>query len=154
MTTKVCFKCLCEKPLEAFYKHNRMADGHLNKCKECTKSDVTKRRAENADYVRAYDRSRSNLPHRVKARNAYQKTEAWAKSHSAAAIRWAEKHPDRRAASLAVGNAVRDGRLSRQPCWCCGEKAQAHHPDYSRPLDVVWLCPTHHKQAHAVAKNI
>jgi hypothetical protein len=32
----------------------------------------------------------------------------------------------------------------------CGtqDRVQAHHEDYSRPLDVVWLCPTHHKARH------
>lgn len=39
---KVCFKCGNLKDLEDFYKHSKMLDGHLGKCKECTKSDTKK----------------------------------------------------------------------------------------------------------------
>jgi hypothetical protein len=59
-----------------------------------------------------------------------------------------ELYPDKAIARYAVNNALRDGRLERQPCHC-GARAEAHHPDYSKPLDVVWLCRPHHRQLHS-----
>lgn len=39
------------------------------------------------------------------------------------------------------------GRLVRKPCEACGsEKSQAHHDDYSKPLDVRWFCFKHHRE--------
>lgn len=44
---------------------------------------------------------------------------------------------------------IKRGKLIRQPCRECGaEPAQAHHPDYSDPRTVIWLCPTHHRALH------
>lgn len=46
--------------------------------------------------------------------------------------------------------ALKCGKLCRQPCRDCGaDKAQAHHPDYSKPYDIIWLCQRHHRQEHA-----
>jgi hypothetical protein len=138
---KRCFKCHCEKPLEAFYKHAGMADGRLNKCKECTKKDVAEHRQANLERVRSYDRMRASQPHRL----ALQKR---------LMAEYVQKHPERRKAHLQVEWAVRKGQLERHPCFVCGaQKVEGHHPDYDRPLDVVWLCVPHHRQAHALVAN-
>lgn len=138
---KTCFKCKIEQPLSDFYKHSRMADGHLNKCKKCTKSDAHQHRyGEFREKVLAYDRVRAKTPER---KDAAQKIYE----------RWSAQNPERRAAQHTLGNAVRDKKVIKWPV-CelpeCDKKPEAHHPNYSAPLSVVWLCPAHHKQAHAL----
>jgi hypothetical protein len=119
-----------------------MADGHLNKCKTCTKQDVSEHRhGSGRERVLAYDRERANEPHRKAAAKRIQ-------------LEWRVSHPKRRAAQMMLGNAVRSGKVLPLPCFICGDSAEAHHPDYDRPLDVVWLCSAHHKQAHALTKKL
>ena len=56
-------------------------------------------------------------------------------------------------ARKAVARAIAAGKLVRQPCCRCGSaQAEAHHEDYSRPLDVVWLCHPHHVGRHQELK--
>lgn len=150
---KRCFKCLCELPLEAFYKHSKMNDGRLNKCIQCTKRDVSEHRQNNLEKIRAYDKLRSSMPHRVAARKEYAKTDSFKVSHLKANSKYRADHPKRYIAKNILNAAVRDKKVTPEPCFICGEKAEAHHPDYDRPLDVVWLCDTHHKQAHALVKE-
>jgi len=49
-----------------------------------------------------------------------------------------------------VHRAIRKGQLQPKPCVICGtmEKICAHHKDYSQPLNIIWLCKTHHFQLH------
>lgn len=44
---------------------------------------------------------------------------------------------------------IRRGLIVRQPCEVCqGQKAQAHHDDYSKPFNIRWLCQTRHTAVH------
>jgi uncharacterized protein (DUF1778 family) len=48
-----------------------------------------------------------------------------------------------------VSSAKQRGKLSPSPCEVCGEpKTEAHHDDYTLPLNVRWLCRKHHKEVH------
>jgi|GEM_PF-5489211 len=67
MRTKVCFKCDAELSITNFYKHPRMGDGHLGKCKACTRYDVRENRKAHVDYYNEYDRVRSRKPERGRA---------------------------------------------------------------------------------------
>lgn len=89
--------------------------------------------------MREYDRARSKLPHRKAKRKAI----------TAADI---EKNPLRQVARNAVRNALRDGRITRGDCHFCGtdKNIEGHHNDYSKPLDVVWLCKRCHRKLHAI----
>jgi len=74
--SKICFKCDTRKPLTEFYKHKGMADGYLNKCKECNKKDVKENTEKNKDYYVEYDRQRDQLSHRIEMKKKYSQTEA------------------------------------------------------------------------------
>ncbi len=133
---KTCFKCGTQQPLTEFYRHSRMADGHLNKCKSCTKSDVSKNRLKNIDAFRAYDRLRAKLPHRKKM---------------ALELQSIRRRMDKRKYRChnKVMRAVRSGDIERLPCVVCGDKrSMGHHESYDRPLDVVWYCQVHHSARH------
>jgi len=152
---KTCFKCGLEKPLSEYYKHKKMADGHLNKCKECAKSDVKQNRHERADYYREYDAWRFKNDARVKQRQkSYILTQNGADRMRAAKTNWINSNPEKRAAHVILGNAVRDGRIIKpKSCSNCGNfypsrKIHAHHHDYSKPLDVTWLCLYCHADHH------
>lgn len=133
---KRCFKCGQLKSLNEFYSHPQMADGRLNKCKECTKDEAAKRLSEKREYVQEYDRWRSKTDTRKEKLLVYQRTRR-------------AKHPEKNKARAKVNREVYEGKLIPQPCSVCGHhKAEAHHHDYSKPLDVIWLCFKHHHELH------
>ena len=134
---KECFKCRRSLPLSEFYRHPRMADGTLGKCKDCAKKDVRERYALARADRSKYERERNLQPGRRAKKAEYHR-------------RHNERNPEKAKARNAVGNAVKTGKLARLPCEVCGSaKSQAHHHDYSRPFDVRWMCfACHRTHAH------
>ena len=126
---KTCFKCGQEKPLSAFYRHPQMADGHLNKCADCIKADRRLHEREHPDKV---------LESRIKQ---------------------CAKKPTHKNAYKCVEMAVKSGVMDKpHVCSICGrpdteKRIEAHHHDYTKPLDVIWLCSVCHDKADQLKRE-
>jgi hypothetical protein len=149
---KTCYKCGQKKPLQDFYKHAQMADGYLNKCKDCTKKDVRQNRSKRNDYYREFDRKRNSLPHRVLNNKEYWESEKGKEVKRKIAKKYKSLNPKKIFAINKLNNAVRDKKINKpEICSICGiynKIIHGHHEDYLKPLDVVWVCPKCHKNIH------
>ena len=118
-----------------YYAHFKMADGHLNKCKDCVKKRIRKHRIDHNDNHRKADKAKY---HRRRA---------------AGKIRTRVKDPVKKQANTAVGNALRGGDLTRpDQCELCegsDSRIEAHHDDYKHKLTVRWLCSICHHRVHS-----
>lgn len=120
---KYCVRCKLEKSYAEFYKSTVRRDGYTRLCMACHREDVRK----------------------------YARTEKGKVTTNSRTYRMIDKYPERKSARVKVRTAVRSGKLIK-PTQCEGcsqEKSlQGHHDDYSKPLDVKWLCDTCHKLLH------
>jgi len=62
--------------------------------------------------------------------------------------RWKKRNREKHAAHASVYRALRKEEIVKTPCFCGNVNVQAHHEDYSKPLQVEFLCSKHHKKRH------
>lgn len=91
--------------------------------------------------IRTYEAARFQTPKRKAKLIEYQRARR-------------ARDPLKYKARTAVSNALRDGRLRRSPCRCGARRVQAHHADYSKPLEVEWLCFRCHRKDEHRQKNV
>ena len=118
-----------------------MADGYLNKCKSCAKQDTRDHYNKYFSDRRVYEKERFKTSKRKSLVAEYQKKHRQA-------------YPEKYKARNAVSNALRDGKIVKAPCSCGSEKVEAHHADYSKPLEVMWLCFSCHRLLHGHANVV
>jgi len=183
MSTKICSKCGEEKEYEEFYRDKSKLYGRRNDCILCVKERKKTQHSKNIvkeyqksekykiyqkEYMKTYNeqpRIKEYMKEYVsrdyvkKAKREYNKkyysTERGreiAKINSV--ISYAKASAKGRYIVYGkVKAALKSGKLIKHPCFCGELKVEGHHEDYSKPLDVTWLCPLHHAERHIEINN-
>jgi len=118
METSKCRKCKKHLELDSFWKDKSRGKGVCSICKDCYR---------NSDYG---DTKRTYL------RNYMRK---YVKD---------KKNAQKLSTRKATKEAIKKGLIKVTGCEVCGNKAEAHHPDYSDPYNIQWLCDLHHREVH------
>lgn len=82
----------------------------------------------------------------------YRKTPTGRENINKANYKANKVHRQKANARSYLNHALKIGKIKKQPCECGKNKTEAHHPDYSKPLEVIWLCRTHHADLHRKIK--
>ena len=131
-----CRLCKGEKTSEHFFKdkYRPYRDFLDTACKNCRRLEYRERRLRNKEtYLKKDKKYYENHKEEIAKKR----------------VEWYSKNKHKASAHEKVKRAVYSGTLIKLPCGVCGNvKAQAHHEDYNKPLDVMWLCATHHRRQH------
>lgn len=131
---KLCFKCNIDKPISEFYPHKTMADGHLNKCKQCVKKDVKERYSVLIEDETFADSERK------RGRDKYHRLYVGVKpDHYPPPSIYRGRYPEKyRCHTLSA-------KLPKP-----FESAEKHHWSYNieHAVNVIWLTKKQHTKAH------
>lgn len=129
---KVCPSCHEAKDVAAFGKDKQKLDGLYSYCRDCANLKAAIYRHKNPE--KNAERVKESNQRALASGKAYERTK-----------RMNKKFPDKLKARAKLAYAVKTGQITKKPCEVCGAtKVHGHHPDYSKPLEVQWLCAKHH----------
>jgi hypothetical protein len=157
---KRCTKCGQIKPLSEFNKNKTRVDGHREMCKNCRSQYEKRLKDSNPEKVRErYNKYNQSQKGRNKFKEwinqnkdkiaeigrRFRRTTKGKVSINKHEQRYSAKYPEKRFAKTEVYKAVAAGKLPRVNTLTChrchvNQAKHYHHPDYSKPLDVIPLC--------------
>lgn len=152
---KKCSKCLVEKRATEFSKCSANKDGLQRWCKLCSSAEFKSwmNTGIGKEIVRRHNLSRWKTDegrHKMRLlKKRWRQTKRGKDINLKLASAYIKRNKEKILCRRKLKSAIRSGELLREPCVICGNKeSHGHHADYSKPLDVKWLCHLHHNQEH------
>lgn len=132
MTTRRCYRCKKIKDISLFANDKSRSLGKSYICSICQK--IRSRLRGRSSYVKRSEYFKKyRQEHQDKLRQQYDY--------------WKSRNKEKISAHSKARYAYVHGKIIKTPCAVCGDiNSEMHHPDYSKPLKVVWLCRKHHGQ--------
>jgi len=141
----ICKTCQTDKQQSEFYFG-------VARCKECHKSAV---KANYEAKMLIPEWREKELERQRLKEDRRRKEGKVATCGNKAKHEWRKRHKLKSLAHSKVASAIKRNQLLRNPCEKCGDQnSEAHHDDYSKPLDVRWLCAKHHAEHHVEMRRL
>ena len=139
---KRCCVCGSEKQLDAFNRNSKSRDGRDSRCRDCARERQREYRLKNPNKQREWEQ-RAGEAARLKRVERNR--------------RWREENKEKRRAQLKLSKAIERGVITRpdicERCHARARRIEGHHFDYSKPLEVEWLCTTCHRLHHGAVRR-
>ena len=166
MAKKICIHCGVEKELSEYHNDSRCPDGHFASCKECERNRIKKWCLDNVEHRKEYSRkyhSEHKEQHALQMRKSRKNNPG---SSRAVNLKYYYGHHDKALADRkkdreanhqreychgVIRNLLKFKKITKpNTCSLCGlpGKIDAHHPDYSKPKEYIWLCKKCHINLH------
>ena len=151
---KNCSKKYYQENKEKFYNRNKeWKNRNPEKVKELATAhrlrDIDRYRRSKTKYYITHTKSERKRSLEYQRNLKTSSPEKLKEIKRKASKNWKNRNPEKVKAHTIFNNAVKEGLLVRQPCIVCNSpKSCGHHPDYSKPLEVTWLCNKHHSLLH------
>jgi len=155
---KCCSRCQEEKPQGDFYRRTKSPDGLAPLCKRC--DNARKKRwihanmSRHEEFTQKWKKENPEAQAAIQQRAHKKLLERNPRFNSETTQCYRKRYPERDRAHRAVQRAVREGKMVKPNiCECCGKQTESpnldgHHEDYSKPLEVNWLCRQCHLERH------
>lgn len=149
---KICTKCKIEKDTSEF--EPRKGYSFKSSCKKCNNDYALNRRKTPVGLEKlratALKSMNKNIDKCRERCRLYKKTDRGRKINEKHVKAWHAANRYKSNAQQKLRRAVKAGKIKKESCGRCRStiNIHGHHEDYSRPLNVVWLCPIHHRERH------